>query len=45
MAALGVATNAIELKIDKIYIADASSDVRAQTQNRVLGRFDARNLD
>jgi hypothetical protein len=45
VAALSVATNAIELKIDKAQIADASSDVRAQTENRVLCRFDTGNLD
>jgi hypothetical protein len=45
VAALGVATNAVELEIDKVHIADASSDVRAQTENRMLGRFDTGNLD
>jgi hypothetical protein len=45
VAALSVATNAIELEIDKVHIADASRDVRAQTENHVLCRLDTRNLD
>jgi hypothetical protein len=45
VAALGVATNAIKLEIDKVRIADASRDVRTQTENHVLCRFDTRNLD
>ena len=45
MAALGVATDAIELEIDKIHIAEAARDVRAQTHHHVLGRLDTGNLD
>src|ERR1700735_834977 len=45
VAALRVVTDAIELKIDKIHVAHASSDVRAQPQNRVLCRFHTGNLD
>jgi hypothetical protein len=45
VATLSVATDAIELKIDKAQIADASGYVGAQTENRVLCRFDMGNLD
>jgi hypothetical protein len=40
VAALGVAPNAIKLEIDKVDIADASRDVRAQPVDHVPGRFD-----
>ncbi|WP_246784973.1 hypothetical protein [Bradyrhizobium sp. S69] len=45
MAALGIATNTIELEIDKVDITDASRDVRTQPHHHVLCRLDVGNLD
>jgi hypothetical protein len=45
VATLSIATNAVELEIDKVHITDASGDVRAQAEDHVPCGFDTRNLD
>jgi len=43
VAALSVATNAVELEVDEVHVADASRDMRTQTEHHVLCRFDSGN--
>jgi hypothetical protein len=45
VATLRVATNTVELEVDKVHIADASRDVGTQPVNDVLCRFDSGNLN
>jgi hypothetical protein len=40
-----VATSAVELEIDKVHVANASRDMRTQTEHHVLCRFDSGNLN
>jgi len=45
VATLRVATNTVELEVDKVHVADASRDVGTQPVNDVLCRFDSGNLN